>query len=147
MHEQLRLYVCHECAKEFLLEQHLQEHKKESGHWLFTSREMDEYPVPLDTDGITKLGNDFNPSVTTLQRIMNSLVQKGPISRTNLAQASNVHYSRLSKYLVLLTYRNYIQYSMCDGKVTLRLTARGKTFADNLMQLYNWENKCAGDEL
>lgn len=111
------------------------EHRFQTGHRLFATRGLDEFPLAIEPDEVSKLGNEFCPSVMTLYRITKVLSTQELMTRTALSQSANVHYGRLSKYLILLGYRHYIEYVIQAGKIRLRLTDNGKKFGEQLNEL------------
>lgn len=73
--------------------------------------------------------------MSLLKKIVKVMVEENPIGRTSLAQAANVHYSRLVEQLAWLEHKHYVGIVFRNGKVTYSLTHEGREFAMKLMSL------------
>jgi predicted transcriptional regulator len=131
MTELLKIYLCQECGETFLFISDKEDHQKEAGHRLFRTEPIGSefcYPHP---NGDSK----FNPTVSTLFRVLKVLSEQNSIGRTSLCQAANIHYGRLVKCLTYLEEKSFIEQVIEEGKIRVRLTAKGKEFASALLSI------------
>ncbi|MEW6044030.1 MAG: winged helix-turn-helix domain-containing protein [Thermoproteota archaeon] len=87
----------------------------------------------MRSDDIEK--SDFEPSMKILPRIMRIILENESMNRTTLAQATNLNYARLCKYVVWLEKKSFIEFSISNGKLIIKLTECGREFALKLARL------------
>lgn len=80
-------------------------------------------------NSISKVKTEFEPSMKIVSRILNILLEKNSIGRTELSQLANLHYGRLSKYLHWLKRKSLIEFVAADEKIVIKLTHNGRNFA------------------
>lgn len=73
-----------------------------------------------------------NQSLILLRKIMRILSEKNGIGRTSLAQAANIHYSRLISQLRWLERRQFVRMEIRNGRVVVVLTEKGRVYANKL---------------
>ncbi|MGH9993504.1 MAG: winged helix-turn-helix domain-containing protein [Nitrososphaera sp.] len=76
----------------------------------------------------------FKPSVDVLIRIISILTQKRTVGRTLLCLEGHLNYTRASRHLRWLADKEFIEFVVENGKVKIRLTDRGRNFADLLLK-------------
>lgn len=72
---------------------------------------------------------DFDPSMKTLSRIMQTMVEKGAENRTQLSLDTNLNYTRLAKHIVWLEKKGLVESKIESSKINVALTRTGKVFA------------------
>lgn len=82
-----------------------------------------------------KGNSGFEPSMKILPRIMKIILVNNSLTRTTLAQVTNLNYARLCKYVVWLEKKSFIEFAIQDGKLTINLTESGREFALKLAHL------------
>lgn len=90
----------------------------------------------MRSSNIKKEKSEFEPSMKILPRIMKMILENNSITRTNLAQTTNLNYARLCKYVVWLDQKSFTEFVIEDGKLTIRLTESGREFALRLANLH-----------
>lgn len=85
--------------------------------------------VLMRSDSIGNEKPSFEPSRIILPRILRTLLESGSLGRTALAAAANTSYPKLAKHLVWLESMSYVEFSIENGKLTVRLTQNGREFA------------------
>jgi predicted transcriptional regulator len=75
------------------------------------------------------LQTGFEPSMKVLSKVMKIMSEKSTISKTALAQQSNVNYSRLLKHIRWLEAKKMVEHTVENGKARIRLTEQGRRFA------------------
>lgn len=81
--------------------------------------------------------DEFEPSMKILPRIMKMILENNSLTRTTLAQAANLNYARLCKYIIWLEQKSFVEFVICDGKLTVHLTDNGRDLALKLAHLPN----------
>ena len=76
-----------------------------------------------------KLKHDFEPSMKTLLRIMESITKNGSEGKTCLARDTNLNYTRLAKHIVWLEKKGFAESIIADQKINVTLTQKGRKFA------------------
>jgi predicted transcriptional regulator len=79
------------------------------------------------------LNPDFEPSMKTLLRIMESMTKNGSEGKTCLARDTNLNYSRLAKHIVWLEKKGFVESIISDQKINVALTQKGKIFGTMLV--------------
>lgn len=74
-------------------------------------------------------------SITLVKKIMQVLLEKGEIGRTELSQTANIHYSRLLEQLSSLEQKQQVVLVVKGRKIVVRLTEKGREFGTKLMEL------------
>lgn len=69
-----------------------------------------------------------------VRKIVKVLLEKGEMGRTELSQATNIHYSRLVEQLSLLEQKQYAELAPSSGKLVVRLTDKGREFGIRLLE-------------
>ena len=77
----------------------------------------------------------FEPSKKLLPRVMKALLEGNHINRTSLAQASNLNYATLCKYVMWLNQKSKVEFVMLEGKLTIKLTESGRELALKLTSI------------
>jgi predicted transcriptional regulator len=131
MTELLKIYLCQECGETFLFVSDKEDHQKLEGHRLFQTE-----PLGNELSSAIPSGEShFNPTVTTLFRVLKVLLERNSIGRTSLCQAANIHYGRLVKCLTYLQDKGCIEHVVEEARVRVRLTVKGREFASALLTL------------
>lgn len=73
--------------------------------------------------------SDFDPSMKTLSRIMQTMIDKGAEGRTQLSLDTNLNYARLAKHIVWLEKKGLVESKIESSKINIALTRTGKIFA------------------
>jgi len=123
-----KIYVCHKCSKSFPFRADKENHEKDVIHRLHGAEEHDSRPFNTKNAG-------FNPTITTLHRILSVLLDQNSLNKTALSQAANMQYRRFANCLQLLESGKYIEQVIEDGKIIIRLTAQGRELARLLSEL------------
>ena len=89
----------------------------------------------MRANDMTKEKQDFVPSKKILPRIMRVLLENNSINRTALAIAANLNYSVLSKYVIWLETKSFVEFTISYGKLAVKLTENGREFAVRLASL------------
>ncbi len=71
---------------------------------------------------------DFEPSMKTLLRIMESMASNGSEGKTCLARDTNLNYARLAKHIIWLEKKGLVESVIDDQKINVILTQKGRTF-------------------
>lgn len=74
----------------------------------------------------------FEPSMKILLRITKVLFERNSIGRTELAQMANLQYGRLTKYMEWLERRSFVEFSLENRRVLVRLTVLGREFLQKI---------------
>jgi predicted transcriptional regulator len=74
----------------------------------------------------------FEPNLKILARVIKTILERGSINRTSLAQEANVNYVRLVNHLGWLEKKNFVELVVEKGKVIVRLTQLGRESASAL---------------
>lgn len=72
---------------------------------------------------------DFEPSIKTLSRIMQTLTDNGSGGKTQLSLDANLNYARLAKHIVWLEKKGLVESRIESSKINVVLTRNGKMFA------------------
>jgi len=78
---------------------------------------------------------DFEPSKKLLPRIMKALLEGNSPNRTSLAQASNLNYATLCKYVMWLNQKSMVEFVMLEGRLSIKLTESGRDLALKLASI------------
>ncbi len=84
----------------------------------------------LSLDGFTMSSREFRPDLYVLARIIEALVNNGPMKRTRLAAACGLSYDKLERNLNWMIKRNLV---LIDGDVFVRLTRDGERTYEELV--------------
>jgi predicted transcriptional regulator len=85
-----------------------------------------------------KLKSNFEPSMITLSRILKTMVNDGPKTKTSLSVDANVHYTRLTKHIVWMEKKGLVESTIDESRVNVGLTDKGKIFASTFSNVkYN----------
>lgn len=76
---------------------------------------------------------DFEPSMRTLLRIMESMTNNRAEGKTCLARDTNLNYARLAKHIVWLEKKGLVESVLDDQKINVILTQKGRTFGTMLI--------------
>lgn len=77
----------------------------------------------------TTLDQDFEPSIKTLSRIMQTLTDNGSGGKTQISLDANLNYARLAKHIVWLEKKGLVESRIESSKINVVLTRNGKVFA------------------
>jgi predicted transcriptional regulator len=77
----------------------------------------------------TALDQDFEPSIKTLSRIMQTLTDNGSGGKTQISLDANLNYARLAKHIVWLEKKGLVESKIESSKINVTLTRNGKVFA------------------
>ncbi len=77
----------------------------------------------------TTLDQDFEPSIKTLSRIMQTLTDNGSGGKTQISLDANLNYARLAKHIVWLEKKGLVESKIESSKINVALTRNGKVFA------------------
>jgi predicted transcriptional regulator len=76
-----------------------------------------------------KLEPDFEPSLKTLLRILESITEKGAGGKTQLSLDTHLNYARLAKHIIWLEKKGLAESTIKDNKINIALTTNGRKFA------------------
>ena|GEM_PF-1741671 len=76
-----------------------------------------------------KIEHNFNPSIPSLFRIVNSLSSQDSRGKTSLSLETNLNYTRLAKHIVWLEKKGLAESKIKDNKISIGLTPNGREFA------------------
>jgi len=76
-----------------------------------------------------KIEPTFEPSMKTLLRILDLMVNSGAGGKTCLARDTNLNYARLAKHIVWLESKGLVESVVDDQKINVILTQKGRTFS------------------
>lgn len=76
-----------------------------------------------------RLEADFEPSMKTLLRIMQTMTDNGSEGKTQLSLDTNLNYARLAKHIVWLEKKGLVESKIESSKINVALTKNGKVFA------------------
>ncbi|HEY8110168.1 MAG TPA: winged helix-turn-helix domain-containing protein [Candidatus Nitrosotenuis sp.] len=76
-----------------------------------------------------RLEPDFEPSMKTLSRIMQTMTDNGSGGKTQLSLDANLNYARLAKHIVWLEKKGLVESKIESSKINVALTRSGKVFA------------------
>lgn len=79
--------------------------------------------------GKTQEKPEFEPSKKLLPRIMQVMLENSPMNRTALAQASNLNYATLCRYVTWMSQKSLIEFAIVDEKFAVKLTEAGRDLA------------------
>jgi predicted transcriptional regulator len=79
-----------------------------------------------------KLEPDFEPSMKTLSRLLQIMVDNGPEAKTSLSLDANLNYTRLAKHIVWLEKKGLVESTVNKSKINVGLTEKGRVFASTL---------------
>jgi predicted transcriptional regulator len=80
-----------------------------------------------------KIEPDFEPSMKTLIRIMESIANNASEGKTCLARDANLNYARLARHIVWLEKKGLVESVIDDQKINIILTQKGRTFGTMLI--------------
>ncbi len=78
---------------------------------------------------MNKSGNNFEPSIKTLTRILQFVKEQGPSPKTKLSRKTNLNYTRLANHVVWLEKKGFVESVIQETKINIKLTGQGKEFA------------------
>lgn len=87
---------------------------------------------PIDIIKNKKIERDFEPSTKTLSRILKTLKNKGPESKTILSVDANLNYTRFAKHIVWLEKKGFVEATIGDSQIKIGLTPKGRQFTSLL---------------
>ena len=76
---------------------------------------------------------EFEPSMKTLLRIMESISEDGADVKTSLALKTNLNYSRLAEHIVWLEKKGLVKSIISEQKINVALTQKGRIFVTMLV--------------
>jgi predicted transcriptional regulator len=76
-----------------------------------------------------KLDPTFEPRTKTLSRILKTIIDHGPESKSTLSFDTNLNYARLAKHIVWLEKKGLVESKIKDSTIKIDLTEKGKLFA------------------
>ena len=76
---------------------------------------------------------EFEPSMKTLLRIMESISESGADVKTSLALKTNLNYSRLAEHIVWLEKKCLVESIISEQKINVALTQKGRIFVTMLV--------------
>ncbi|MGB9003248.1 MAG: winged helix-turn-helix domain-containing protein [Nitrosotalea sp.] len=79
-----------------------------------------------------KKKRDFEPSMKTLSRILQTMTDNGPEGRTSLSFDTHLNYTRLAKHIIWLEKKGFVESTKDESKINVGLTAKGRIFASML---------------
>lgn len=80
----------------------------------------------------TKDIGDFDPNPKVLSKIIKIIFEQGQIGRTALSLKTKINYQTLSKHMIWLQRKSYIEFEIIGGKLLMKLTESGREFAQKL---------------
>jgi predicted transcriptional regulator len=80
-----------------------------------------------------KMENDFEPSMKTLLRIMDAMLNNNSEGKTCLARDTNLNYARLAKHVAWLEQKGLVESIIHDQKINVVLTQKGRTFGTTII--------------
>lgn len=80
-----------------------------------------------------KKENDFEPSMKTLLRLMESMLNNDSEGKTCLARDTNLNYARLAKHVIWLEKKGLVESIIRDQKINVVLTPKGRTFGNTII--------------
>ncbi len=75
---------------------------------------------------------DFEPSMKTLLRIVESMKKNGSDGKTSLSLDTNLNYARLAKHIVWLEKKGLVESTIDKSKINVGLTEKGRVFASTI---------------
>jgi predicted transcriptional regulator len=78
-----------------------------------------------------KLEPDFEPSVKILLRILKTMTDNGPETKTALSLDANVNYTKLAKHIVWLEKKGLVESTIEKSKINVSLTRKGRKFTSS----------------
>lgn len=79
-----------------------------------------------------KKKRDFEPSLKTISRIMQTIMYNGPTGRTSLSFDTHLNYTRLAKHIVWLEQKGLVESIKNNSKIDVGLTTKGRVFVSML---------------
>ena len=79
-----------------------------------------------------KLDPNFKPSMKTLSRLLRTMLENGPKTKTNLSVNAKLNYSRLAKHIVWLEKKGLVESTINKSKIYVGLTKKGRVFTSTL---------------
>ena len=79
-----------------------------------------------------KLDPNFKPSMKTLSRLLRTMLENGPKTKTNLSVNAKLNYSRLAKHVVWLEKKGLVESTINKSKIYVGLTQKGRVFTSTL---------------
>jgi len=81
-----------------------------------------------------RLEPDFEPSMKSLLRLMKVMTENGAEDKTKLSLDTNLNYARLTKHVIWLEKKGFVESTVEYGKIIVTLTANGKEFASMILK-------------
>ncbi len=75
----------------------------------------------------------FQPSMKTIIRIIESVIEKGAEDKTSLSLDANLNYARLAKHIVWLEKKGLVESTIEESRINVGLTEKGKLFAKTIL--------------
>lgn len=72
---------------------------------------------------------NFKPSMRIMSKILQSLLEKGPVGRTSLSQLTHTNYRTISSHIEWLKEKSLIEITLNNGKTHVRLSPAGRELA------------------
>jgi predicted transcriptional regulator len=82
-----------------------------------------------------KLEPSFEPSMKTLSRMMEAMIENGAGGKTQLSLHTNLNYTRLAKHIVWLEKKGFVESKIEDNKINVVLTKSGREFASMISKI------------
>ncbi|MEM2160420.1 MAG: winged helix-turn-helix domain-containing protein [Candidatus Nitrosotenuis sp.] len=89
----------------------------------------------MRSGNIKREKSEFEPSKKLLPRIMQVLLENNSLNRTALAQAANLNYATLCRYVMWLNQKSLVAFAIVDDKFTVTLTEAGRDLALKLASM------------
>lgn len=83
----------------------------------------------MRSGNIKKQKSEFEPSKKLLPRIMQVMLENNSLNRTTLAQATNLNYATLCRYVVWTNQKSLTEFVVVDDKLMVKLTETGREYA------------------
>ena len=84
-----------------------------------------------------KKKTEFEPSMRIISRILEVLLEKNSIQRTDLSELANLNYSRLTKHIDWFERKSFVELMVENRKMNIILTPAGRDFAKKLLTYEN----------
>lgn len=81
--------------------------------------------------------SEFEPSMKIITKVLQVLMEKNSIQRTDLSELANLNYTRLTKHIEWFERKSFVELMVENKKMNIKLTPVGRDFAKKLL---NYEN-------
>lgn len=76
---------------------------------------------------------EFEPSMKTITRVLQVLMEKNSVQRTDLSELANLNYVRLTKHIDWFQSKSFVELMVENKKMNIKLTPAGRYFAKKLL--------------